>query len=60
MNEDFGRNIKSIVNKMIDSYNEQTTGYIEYQAEKIRHDFLEFLERKIELSFSKQVGMISE
>ena len=29
MNEDFGRNIKSIVNKMIDSYNEQTTGYIE-------------------------------
>lgn len=29
MNEDFGKNIKSIVQKIIDSYNEQTNGYIE-------------------------------
>jgi hypothetical protein len=28
MNEDFGVNIQNIVSKMIESYNEQTTGYI--------------------------------
>jgi hypothetical protein len=60
MNEDFGKNIKAIVQKMIDTYNQETAGYIEEEAEKIRADFLEFLERKIELSFSFQVRMISE
>ena len=60
MNEDFGKNIKAIVQKMIDTYNQETTGYIEEEVEKIRLDFFEFLERKIELSFSYQVRMISE
>jgi hypothetical protein len=60
MNEDFGKNIKTIVKKIIDSYNQETEGYIEEEVEKIRLDFLEFLERKIELSFSYQVRMISE
>jgi hypothetical protein len=45
---------------MIESYNEQTAGYIQEEADKIREDFLQFLERKIELSFSYQVRMISE
>lgn len=45
---------------MIESYNEQTSGYILEEVDKIRIDFLEFLERKIELSFSYQVRMISE
>jgi hypothetical protein len=60
MNEDFGKNIKSIVKKMIDAYNQETEGYIQEEVEKIRLDYLEFLERKIELSFSYQVRMISE
>lgn len=29
MNEEFGKNITAIVQKMIDSYNEQTSGYIQ-------------------------------
>ena len=36
MNEEFGKNIKAIVQKMIDSYNEQTTSYIQEEADKIR------------------------
>ena len=32
---------------MIDTYNQETDGYIEEEIEKIRFDFLEFLERKI-------------
>lgn len=60
MNEEFGKNIQSIVQKMIDSYNEQTSSYIQEEADKIRADFLEFLDRKIELSFSYQIRMISE
>jgi hypothetical protein len=29
MNEDFGKNIKAIVQKMIDTYTQETAGYIE-------------------------------
>lgn len=60
MNESFGQNIKAIVKKITDSYNQQTVGYIQEEVDKIRDDFMQFLERKIELSFSYQVRMISE
>lgn len=32
MNEDFGQNIKAIVQKMVDTYNQETSGYIEEEV----------------------------
>ena len=60
MNEEFGKNINEIVGKMLKEYEEQTQGYIQEEVEKIREEFLEVLERKIELSFSFQIRMIAE
>ena len=33
---DFAKNIRKIVNKMMDKYNENTTQYIVEQVEKVR------------------------
>ncbi len=40
MNEDFGKNIKAIVEKMIEAYNQETAGYIEEEVDKVREKFL--------------------
>ena len=47
LNLDFQKNIKEIVNKIINDYNRDTAGYIEEEVERIQEELIKEIEDKI-------------
>lgn len=47
MNPDFASNIRSIIDKMMAKYDEETVNYIEEESKKVKDEFIEELERKV-------------
>ena len=47
LNLDFQKNIKEIVNKIINDYNRDTAGYIEEEVERIQEELTKEIEDRI-------------
>lgn len=60
INLDFKKNVELIISRMLGDYTNETSGYIQEEAERIQDEMIKEIEDKIEESFHKQANMLAD